>query len=275
MTWFAIMWLGLTVLAASTMTKWWGGWSFGSRILTEGLPAVVLMTALLWQDVSQSASRGGRRAMIAAYLALGLVGVFINGYQGLFNLNTAAWNGAMLPDVDRDPSYLFDWRYPQFLASSGALCARNREYVLRTAAEPSEVAWGEAIGHREGDARVVFVGWSQPEARWRWSACTSAALRIKLGAVDPQGKYHLQIAAGSYGAQEVAVYVNGAHAGDLTFPGPPTPPAVRSLLIPGSLLKADAVNEVRFEIPGAVFPDNGDPRLVGLAFAELRLDRIE
>jgi hypothetical protein len=275
MIWFAMAWFVLAIAAASTMTRWWGGWSFGSRILTEGLPAVVLLTALLWQDISEGLSRTRRRIVIAGYLTLGMLGILINSYQGLYNLNTAAWNGTMLPDVDREPSYLFDWRYPQFLASSGALCAKNREYVLRTAAEPSEVAWGEVIGHRESDARVVFIGWSQPEAQWRWSDCTSAALRIRLGAVDPQGTYHLQIAAGSYGAQNVAVYVNGAHAGDLTFPGPPTPPAERSLIIPGSLLKADAVNEIRFEIPGAVFPDNGDPRLVGLAFTQLRLDPIK
>jgi hypothetical protein len=41
------------------------------------------------------------------------------------------------------------------------------------------------------------------------------------------------------------------------------------------LLSPNAVNEVRFEIPGAVFPDNGDPRLVGLAFAQLRLQPVE
>jgi hypothetical protein len=60
-------------------------------------------------------------------------------------------------------------------------------------------------------------------------------------------------------------------------PGVPwlTPPAERSLTIHGSLLKPNAVNEVRFEIPGAVFPDNGDPRLVGMAFAQLRLQPVE
>jgi hypothetical protein len=275
MTCFTIAWFGLAVAAASTMTRWWGGWSFGSRLLTDGLPALVLLTALLWQDISQIASRSRRMTMIAAYLALGLLGIFINSYQGLFNLNTVAWNGTILPDVDRNPSYLLDWRYPQFLATSDALCARNREFMLRTAAEPSEVALDEPIGHRDSDQRVVFIGWSQPEAHWRWSECTTATLRLKLGTVDPQGTYHLQITAGSLGIQNVGVYVNGVHAGDLIFPGPPSPPAVRSLVISGALIESDAVNEITFEIPGATFPHNGDPRLVGLAFTQLRFDRIE
>ncbi len=275
MTWFTLAWFGLAVAVASTMTRWWGGWSFGSRLLTDGIPALVLLTALLWQDISREASRSHRMAMLAAYLVLGLLGIFINSYQGLYNLNTMAWNGTILPDVDRDQSYLLDWRYPQFLATADALCARNREFLLRTAPEPSEVASDTPIGHRDSDRRVAFIGWSQPEARWRWSVCTSTALRIKLGTVDPQGKYHLQITAGSQGIQNVGVYVNGAHAGDLVFPGPLSPPVVRSLIISGAMIKPDAVNEITFEIPGATFPHNGDPRLVGLAFTQLRLDRIE
>ncbi|MFN2167358.1 MAG: hypothetical protein ACK2U9_13970, partial [Anaerolineae bacterium] len=275
MTWFALAWFGLALLVASTMTKWWGGWSFGSRILTEGLPAVVLLTALLWQDVAKESSHRGRRAMVAGYLALGLMSIFVNSYQGLFNRSTAAWNGTMLPDVDWEPSYLFDWRYPQFLATPGALCARNREYIVRTAQAPSVSALGETIGHRDGAERVTFIGWSQPEARWRWSECRSSVLQIRLGAVDPLADYRLHLTAGSLGPQDVAVYVNGARAGSLYFSGPVTPPAIGSLTIPGSLLQPDSVNEIRLDISGTAFSDNGDPRMIGLAFVQLRLDRDE
>ena len=289
MAWFAMIWFGLAVAVASTMARWWGGWSFGSRLLTDGLPALVLLTILLWRDLclregshSQEVSRLGCRMMIAIYLVLGLVGIAINSYQGLYNPNTVRWNGTMLPDVDWDPAYLLDWRYPQFSANSEALCTRNREYMARTAGELSEYVPGgptgqfpEVIGHQDSERRVTFIGWSQPEPRWRWSECTSAALRFKLGSVDTRRTYAMQISAGSYGVQSVNVYINDAYAGDLVFPGPPTPPAARSLTIHGSLLSPNAVNEVRFEIPGAVFPDNGDPRLVGLAFAQLRLQPVE
>jgi hypothetical protein len=275
LAWLALAWLGLTIAATSTMTRWWGGWSYGSRLLTDGLPALVLLTALLWQNLSAQLSRSRRRIAIAGYLILGLIGIFINSYQGLYNLNTAAWNGMMLPDVDRDPAYLLDWEYPQFMATSEGLCARNREFMLRTAADPEESVPGETIAHGADDPRVVFIGWSQPEKDWRWSECTSSAVRLSLAEVDPGATYRLQISAGSFGVQEVGVYVNGEHAGNLVFPGPPSPPVKRSLTVDGSLLKPDDVNEITFDIPGAVFPNNGDPRLVGLAFAQLRLDQVE
>ena len=75
--------------------------------------------------------------------------------------------------------------------------------------------------------------------------------------------------------QNTSVFLNSVHVGDLVFPGPPTPPVARSLDLPGALLMSDAINEIRFDIPGATFPDTGDARLVGLALTSLRLDQVE
>jgi hypothetical protein len=135
----AVFWLcavsfGLTVVVASRATRWWGGHSFGPRILTEALPVLVLMTVVVWKELLQRHSQrsGGvpwSRLAAAGYLLLGLLAILIHSYQGLYNLNTHRWNGAIAPDIDRHPEYLFDWRYPQFLATTEALCARNRQHI--------------------------------------------------------------------------------------------------------------------------------------------------
>jgi len=48
------------------------------------------------------------------YAALGLVAIYINSYQGIFNKHTARWNNFI--EVDRNNDKIFDWSVAQFLA---------------------------------------------------------------------------------------------------------------------------------------------------------------
>jgi hypothetical protein len=128
--WLAVAWIGLLVLLASRATNWWGGHSFGPRILTEVIPALIVVTILLWRRVSPEIEGHTRAAILTSYVSLGLLAIGINSYQGLFNVNTQRWNGfGISPNVSEHPTYLFDWQYPQFLASNKALCTRNLAHM--------------------------------------------------------------------------------------------------------------------------------------------------
>jgi hypothetical protein len=106
----AAAWLLLLVLAVARFPHWYGGWSYGPRLLTEGLPAVFLMLVLAWPPVARSLLA---RLAIAAFIAAIAWGCYVHTVQGLFNRWTLAWNDE--PNVDANSRTLWDWRYPPFL----------------------------------------------------------------------------------------------------------------------------------------------------------------
>jgi hypothetical protein len=112
--WLAASWIVLDLLLVSRWPMWWGGGSFGSRLLVESFPAWVILTGLVWSELSVFGEQ-----MVAFALCFGILvglGVFINSYQGLYNWSTWEWN-AMPRSLGDDPKNNYDWRYPQFLAS--------------------------------------------------------------------------------------------------------------------------------------------------------------
>jgi hypothetical protein len=133
--WLVPAWLALLLLLLARSTKWWGGYAYGPRLLLEIMPGLALLTVLVWQEVARSGGPKLRAGLAGAYLILGLAGIWINTYQGLFNQYTAWWNGAIAPDVDRRADYLLNWEYPQFLATNDSLCRRNREYAAAVLAD--------------------------------------------------------------------------------------------------------------------------------------------
>jgi hypothetical protein len=122
--------LGLHLLGLVATGVWHGGYAFGPRLMTDLLPALVLLTFLVWKAVSSGTVPRWRRIGATSYLLLGSVAVLINSYQGLLNANTIRWHGEIAPSLHGYRENLFDWKYPQFLATSRSLCDRNREYML-------------------------------------------------------------------------------------------------------------------------------------------------
>ena len=127
--WLALSWLCLHLGLVSHIGHWWGGHTFGPRLLTDLLPAVVVLTILLWEQGGLGGRSTDGRLALGAYLLLGLAAVLINSGQGLYNPSTQLWND--YPNVDVFPEYLYDWRYPQFLASPERLERRYREHQQR------------------------------------------------------------------------------------------------------------------------------------------------
>lgn len=162
--WLCVGWLGIHFVSAWRSARWWGGYSFGSRLFAEAIPAFALLTALLWSLIRLKAGARAQRLFVNAYLLLGIVGILINSYQGLLNLNTEQWNGPLPPDIDRHPEYLLDWEYPQFLASRESLCERNREYSharLATSPRLGVYALGATITY---DAALDDIGHDDRES---------------------------------------------------------------------------------------------------------------
>ena len=123
--WLPVSWIALHLIAISTFPHWWGGHSFGPRLQTDILPAYLLLSIIVYRKVFEEFSPLPRRTIYAFITGLVLISVYINVQQGLFNPATTEWNSS--PDIDLHQEYLFDWDYPQFLASEAMLELRTEE----------------------------------------------------------------------------------------------------------------------------------------------------
>ncbi len=256
----AAVWTALQVLAVATRGNWWGGHSYGPRLLAEVMLPAVLVTCLAWRELERWATRW-RFAAAAAYLLLGLGAVWIHSWQGLFNPHAVRWN--FTPDVDRAPELVFDWRYPQFLASESSLEERLLELQRRRL---DTYALGGAIPF--DGAGALFRGWYPPESGWRWSRGTSAEIVLRLGELPAPELYLLELTAGALGRQQIALEVNGAEVGRLEIAGHAA--RARAFAFERGLLKPFAENRFRFALPGAT-GTREDPRQMGLALYALEL----
>jgi hypothetical protein len=107
---YLVLAVGASLLTLGTYTVWWGGHSFGPRLLTDILPALVLGIVPAWPAVWRSGPR--RWLFVAAFAASVMVELV-----GAFNFpspRNVEWN--MTPkDVDWAHDRLWDWRDPQLV----------------------------------------------------------------------------------------------------------------------------------------------------------------
>jgi hypothetical protein len=106
--------VALQIVTVALWTWWWGGWSYGPRLLADSVPWLALIAVL-----GCAARVGGVKAAhfsrieVAAAATLLILSIAING-RGASSWATARWN--LDVDIDSHPERAFDWSYPQFLA---------------------------------------------------------------------------------------------------------------------------------------------------------------
>jgi len=91
----------LHLLLYGTWSVWWGGWSFGYRLLIEMLPVLTLFLAIAWDRwVSLASWR------IGLFSVLTVASVYVQALGAL--AYPTGWNAAM--DIDRNPSRCWNLR---------------------------------------------------------------------------------------------------------------------------------------------------------------------
>ena len=176
----AAAWLATQVLLLSIKGNWWGGHSYGPRLLTEAVPALALMAALAWQALPPP-----RRAWAASFLALGALAVAVNSAQGLWNPAVLAFNRG--PDPRAGLELVLSWRYPQFLATSGSVRQRDLELQQRRLRPLRLEEQAGALTDR-----LVFVDFHPYESGWRRGGPRSS-LRFRTAGLAPDGRYLLEL----------------------------------------------------------------------------------
>jgi hypothetical protein len=195
---------------------WWGGYSYGPRLLTGMVPWALLVAALAARAARAATAEGDaqtpgrwlRRAAIAAICAWS---VLVNG-RGAVDARIGRWNLDPM-DVDASPLRVWDWRRPQFVAG----LRRPRPMVL-----PLGV-W-MPLGRPAADA-LFARGWSIGEGEMRWSVSARAALRVRWPMPGPlllRMRLRPAPAWVASGGQPLALWLDGQELArwHLTNPGP-------------------------------------------------------
>lgn len=103
-------------LTISAYPHWWGGYSYGPRLMTDLVPWLAMLTVLGLEARGRTVPAPGKRRRIegAIGMALLLASVGMHAVGGLSKAS-GRWNAHPV-DVDRMPQRVWDWSDPQFLA---------------------------------------------------------------------------------------------------------------------------------------------------------------
>ncbi|MCL4262173.1 MAG: hypothetical protein KJ069_03120 [Anaerolineae bacterium] len=134
--WLICLWSIAHLLVVARFPNWWGGFSFGPRLLTDMLPGLVLLTFFAVQGWIREPPKRGRRLALLLFFTAVAISIIINSYVGMFSRTMLLSHGhSVPPQVDKAPFLLFDWRFPQFATTPTTVCERNRVYLERVLAE--------------------------------------------------------------------------------------------------------------------------------------------
>lgn len=294
-----LLWIGLHLLIASRAATWWGGDSFGPRILTELVLAFTLLAVLLWAKARERLPRRQRQWITIVYLLLGITAVFIHSYQGLYNNSTAVWNTVSqarpAPPFTPARGDLFNWRIPQFAATNDMLCHLEETRARAALAQApllQPYAWGRPLTYGpdvvvdvaavsnwlyEGSElprlTAVFLGWDpidNDRAPHRALVCPAARIFFLSDGAGGEN-YQLLINTAAFGTQRAIFSLNNHPLGQWTFTQQPgLAPETAVLPIPAAAIRPHAVNELTITLPNARPARYNDPARLSLAIADLQ-----
>jgi len=181
--WLCLVWFGLQLVIITRAASWWGGWSFGPRLLTDIWPGLIVLAAILWAYLLESSTTKTQHAFAYTFLALGAIAIILNVVQGLYSQPTSRWNDyidpAPSPSDDSQFGDLFNWRYAQPLASNGMLCAMERAAVLAYPEEELPIS-PSSLG-QPFLASGGLTGWDlSPVSSYAYPQTTTAAPKVDI-----------------------------------------------------------------------------------------------
>ncbi len=286
---YVISWILLHIAISSQSVVWWGGWSFGPRLLTETIPGWLLITATAWNRVSPLLTRVSQVITMGTFLLLGALAALIHGVQGLYNPLIHEWNALVNPVPVAEYEGLgdlFKWQYSQLLLSDKLIC--RLEHEQSEALVPYDrtlrpYAWGEAVRYSadlEADWRALarglaagiaqeasteqqnlalFIGFHRFTSSHievfstRPMRCSNAHVIIgPTEPVAPDRLVALELDVSSRSPRRVRVYVNDVYVGEDGFTAQAGPgyPVTLHYLLKADLLRSERPNIITLELGG-------------------------
>lgn len=298
--WLCLLWIFLQLFMASRAAIWWGGHSYGPRILTELMLAFILLTAIFWQQIRTQPFVRRKRYWITSYLILGATAIIIHSYQGLYNNRTAVWNSVITehptPPITSIYGDLFNWHIPQFLASNQMLCRLEEERtrsVLVKAPLLLPYPWDTPITYGpdkvtdlavtarwlrgESDFlpthQALFLGWEpidNDRAPYRAAACDTLHILFTINTLPAENPIKLTIKTAAFGQQTAIFLLNEQPIGQLTFRQQPKLTSETGvLLLEPQYFQPGNINDLTILLPNASRARYNDPTLLSLAIESI------
>lgn len=258
---FILVWSLLHLIIISKFHHWWGGFSYGSRLMADILPGLYLIFVILFTYIlKQRTSLNYQINLLFLIIAIPL-SFYFNTIQGLYNeYSGEIWNQE--PNIDKYPEYLFDWRYPQFLYNEERHTARLVNFKKKSL---DFISIGSSNSFNSKN--IIYMGWSTPEANHRWSLGNSSKLFFKLANFKHiSGVLKLHI--GTLGEQRINITINNHPIGVQKVN---THNTVLQFQFAPHILKQNELNTISFEFPDAHKPKNADPRILAIALKSFEL----
>jgi hypothetical protein len=261
------IWFAMHAASIVRHFHWWGGTCFGPRLSTDSVPALMLVALAVADDWQRLHDGVVRRLAAVGFSVLVIVAIWIHTAQGLYNPAAMEWNRS--PSVELHYEGIFDWRWPQFLASEQRNVERNID-LGSTRLQPL----GPGIPVPANSPLLAFTNWYEPEGGpttgwWRWSRGGHSWLVIHVDAHEPTPR-RLILRVGAYGRRTATVRWNGVLLEtftcegfgpfELTFAVPPEASAATRL--------AGGRHLLEFELAGTSSLST-DPRDLGVHLMEL------
>jgi hypothetical protein len=235
----------IQLIMISGFDHWWGGHSYGPRLMTASVPWLVILGTLGLKAMSESGHTIRFERAVTSFVGLVLLttSIFINA-RGALSPETSIWNS--LPEnVDAKPERLWDWRQPQFLAGlipppfpPNVPLLQDQTTIDFTGKEADKYLW---------------YGWSIPELQSRWSSGSIATMMFALGEIKPWNvriRMAPFIVPGKLEEQRVIVKLNGRVL--TTYELRTAELNDYSLALPAAYLREK--NVLEFHIPGSATP---------------------
>jgi hypothetical protein len=294
-----LVWFGVHLWLVSRAAQWWGGWSFGPRLLTDASVGLVLVLIAAWVAVQQRFGRIVQALIIMLFLSFGGVGIYINVVQGLYSQAVLRWYPYVSPTPaihTRNPlGDMFRWDYAQPFATSRIVCRIEADKVktyLDAQLPLGEVPLNTSIGYRGEDIhdyqfvlsyndrkeeapRPVWVGWSIQEPSYRWTGCPEAKIVFDFGEHDPSAElYDIVLVVYAIRDQAVQIAFNGRVIIDTFLTNATLTNSKLYLTVSRDQINEFGRNEITFTFPDVTLASPQDQRLLGLGLAAFEIQPI-
>lgn len=295
----SLAWFTVHLWLVSRAAQWWGGWSFGPRLLTDASLALVLILIVAWVAAREHFGRIAQSAIIILFLGLGGVGIYINVVQGLYSQAVMRWYPRVSPSPaihTRNPlGDMFRWDYAQPFATREMVCrieADKTKTYLDAQLPLGEVPLNVAMLHRNEDIhdysfvlryedrkveepRPVWIGWSDPNPSYRWTGCPEARIVFDFGEHHPTAEvYDIVLVVYAIREQDVQIAFNDRVIIDTYLTNATPTNSKLYLTVSRDQINEFGRNEITFTFPNVTLASFQDQRLLGLGLAAFEIQPI-
>ncbi len=282
---FLSAWFLIQLILLSSWYMWWGGGSFGYRLLTDILPAPVYVSLLVWADMWQSPERYCHYAVRYILPVLAAFSIWIHVIQGVNNPATLGW--LWHPNKDQHPEFFWNYEFPQFLATEEQLMRMDTRFQEQQLNELGRLI--EKI--KPTNAQLVFHGWGPVEGsneeEFRWTIGKQASIRIPVSLIGETScakedcNIRIALWGATYLGQSIEIYINGKLAGTIESDKQASPNLHIYSTEPIKLDPRVTTVELKLYIKEPKAPadyeigSSGDHRELGFSLREIRVYLVE